>query len=211
MFWVEANKHVSIMFYVHGILMPQHVMELYVEVCDVFSGFGPSSSIPHAVPILTRPIHSANLRDSVDVELSEFDSDYVANTGLSNESESSGENVPDTPIGGVLQSAMKQSYHFAIILKDVDGKAEEIAQIYGDLKESYKILILLQALSHCLPGTTHDCVAVPHYNRNIIDRDFSQLEKVFWAFPYVSKRLSIGSRLFWSMGHTCTANTGVCC
>ncbi|RYR33887.1 hypothetical protein Ahy_A10g048552 [Arachis hypogaea] len=138
---------------------------LYAEVRDVFGGFWLSSSISHAVPVPTRPIHFADAQDSVGVELSEFDSDYVVDTGSSNDSESY------RSMCRILQ----------------------LVEIYSDWEESYnKIFILLQALSHSLSGAIHDRVLVPHYNRNMIERDFSNLDKVFWDFPPCIEAFKIG-------------------
>ncbi|XP_025638643.1 uncharacterized protein [Arachis hypogaea] len=64
------------------------------------------------------------------------------------------------------------------------AKQKAIAKIYGDWKKSYnRIPTLLQALQECLPGTIHKCIAVPYYNRNMVDGEWSELYKVFWVFP----------------------------
>ncbi|XP_025617065.1 uncharacterized protein [Arachis hypogaea] len=63
-------------------------------------------------------------------------------------------------------------------------KQKAIAKIYGDWEESYnRISALLQALQECLPGTIHECIVVPYYNVNMIDREWSWFDKVFWPFP----------------------------
>ncbi|RYR45101.1 hypothetical protein Ahy_A07g030969 [Arachis hypogaea] len=35
-----------------------------------------------------------------------------------------------------------------------------------------------------VPCTIHDCVAILYYDGNMIDGDWSELDKVFWAFPH---------------------------
>ncbi|XP_072078163.1 uncharacterized protein [Arachis hypogaea] len=85
------------MFDVHGRLMLQHVMELYVEVRDMVGGFGPSTSMPHAVLVPARLIYFADPWDSVDQGLSDSDSDYIVDSGSSDDSESSGEHLSEVP------------------------------------------------------------------------------------------------------------------
>ncbi|RYR38758.1 hypothetical protein Ahy_A09g043941 [Arachis hypogaea] len=69
-------------------LMAQHIMEWYANVRDVGGSFGSSSSISEAIPVLARSIHFVDSRDSTDVELSDFNSDYVAKSESANKSES---------------------------------------------------------------------------------------------------------------------------
>ncbi|XP_025685095.1 uncharacterized protein [Arachis hypogaea] len=85
----------------------------------------------------------------------------------------------------VLQGAVRYRYYFKASYKKVwMVKPKVIAQIYGDWEESYnKVPKLLQALQSCCLGTICDLRAVPYYDGQLLVRDCSMFDKVFWAFP----------------------------
>ncbi|XP_025670129.1 uncharacterized protein [Arachis hypogaea] len=78
-----------------------------------------------------------------------------------------------------LRVALRQNLNYWEI-----AKQKVIAKIYGDWEEPYnRIPALLQALQECLPCMIHECIAVPCYNGDMVDKEWSQFDKVFWAFP----------------------------
>ncbi|XP_015955606.1 uncharacterized protein LOC107479992 [Arachis duranensis] len=97
------DQHVKVMIDVHARLIPQHVMELYVVVCDMVVGGGPSLLSPEIVLLKATPIHYAQPHDSADKDECEGDSTYVAGSGSSINTAFEDEYVPETPIGGVDQ------------------------------------------------------------------------------------------------------------
>nr|XP_025688814.1 uncharacterized protein LOC112790547 [Arachis hypogaea] len=59
-----------------------------------------------------------------------------------------------------------------------------ICKIYEDWEESYnKVPKLLQAQQSYFPGTICELRARPYYDGHLLVRDYSMLDKVFWAFP----------------------------
>ncbi|XP_072087401.1 uncharacterized protein [Arachis hypogaea] len=64
------------------------------------------------------------------------------------------------------------------------AKQKEIAHKYGDWEDSYnKVAKLLQALQSCCPETICELKALPYYDGDLMVRDYSIFDKVFWAFP----------------------------
>ncbi|XP_025631729.1 uncharacterized protein [Arachis hypogaea] len=85
----------------------------------------------------------------------------------------------------VLQGAVQVSYHFKPSYRKVWlAKQKAIAQIYGDWEKSYnKVPKLLQELQSYFSGTICDLHVKPFYNAQLLVRDCSMFDKVFWSFP----------------------------
>ncbi|RYQ98722.1 hypothetical protein Ahy_B07g086486 [Arachis hypogaea] len=51
------------------------------------------------------------------------------------------------------------------------------------IKTDPSVSIPVLQSTECLPGTIHGCVVVPYYNGDMVNRELSQFDKVFWALP----------------------------
>ncbi|RYR07696.1 hypothetical protein Ahy_B05g075107 [Arachis hypogaea] len=101
LFRLQGDKHVRVMFDIHGRIMVEQVMELSAEVGH--SGGGPSvhsTYVQDDRPLAPPPIHVAIPLDKAEECEEESDEEYVADSGDSDLSDSGDQNecVPETPI-----------------------------------------------------------------------------------------------------------------
>ncbi|RYR72724.1 hypothetical protein Ahy_A02g006938 [Arachis hypogaea] len=101
LFRLQGNKHVRVMFDIHGRIMVEQVMELSAEVGH--SSGGPSvhsAYVQDNRPLALPPIHVIVPMDEAEEGEEESDEDYVADSDDSDLSDSGDENecVPETPV-----------------------------------------------------------------------------------------------------------------